>query len=156
MGDTSVGLFNFRGDQYPTNGEVFRYMSSRRGKNNQPMIIREMVSKIHGIWCLGDGFPLDRYHKLMKERKVYLAPLYALTHPRKQSDPDLSDFTKKAPITKHWERKIRDKPNLSIVPPTLKMSLMSSPLRFQQVKWNPRAATQMSTHQKGLERVRDM
>ena len=23
MGDTLVGLFNFRGDQYPTNGEVF-------------------------------------------------------------------------------------------------------------------------------------
>ena len=111
MGDTLVGLLNFRGDQYPTNGEVFRYMSSRRGKNNQPMIIREMVSKIHGIWCLGDGFPLDRYHKLMKERKVYLAPLYALTHPRK---------------------------------------------RFRQVKWNPWAATPMSTHQKGLERVRDM
>ena len=101
MGDTSVGLFNFRGDQYPTNGEVFRYMSSRRGKNNQPLIIREMASKIRGIWCLGDGFPfsektiIDRYHKLIKERKVYLAPLYALTHPRKQSDPELLDFTKK-------------------------------------------------------------
>ena len=101
MGDTSVGLFNFRGDQYPTNGEVFRYMSSRKGKNNQPMIIREMASKIHAIWCMGDGFPfsvktiIDRYHKLMKERKVYLAPLYALTHPMKEPDHELSDFTKK-------------------------------------------------------------
>ena len=101
MGDTSVGIFNFRGDQYPTNGEVFRYMSSRRGQNNQPLIIREMASKIHAIWQTGDGCPfsvktiIDRYHKLMKERKVYLAPLYALTHPKKQSDPGLSDFTKK-------------------------------------------------------------
>lgn len=101
MGDTSVGVFNFRGDQYPTNGEVLRYMLSRKGKGNQQTMIREMASKIRAIWRAGDGCPLsvknimNKYQKLMKERKVYLRPLYALAYPKKQSDYEPSDFTKK-------------------------------------------------------------
>ena len=98
MGDSSSGIFDFRGDQYPTNDEVHRYALSRKGKGNQSVIIREMASKIRSIWNSGDGCPLsvksiiDRYHKLVKERKAYLAPI---AYPKKQSDPEPSSFTKK-------------------------------------------------------------
>ena len=98
MGDSSSGIFDFRGDQYPTNDEVHRYALSRKGKGNQSVIIREMASKIRSIWNSGDGCPLsvksiiDRYHKLIKERKAYLAPI---AYPKKQSDPEPSSFTKK-------------------------------------------------------------
>ena len=96
-------VFSFRGDNLPTNEEVFYFVNTRTryGKQSHSCAIHEMANDVHAIWEKADTCPLSipaimaRGKKLLKERENFLR-----SNKTDQPKPPLpktqtSEFTKK-------------------------------------------------------------
>ena len=93
-------IFNFRGDQLPTNSEVFSFINSRTkyGKTCKETALNEAAKKIHDIWKKADACPLGKAaiklkcENLLTGRKNFFRQEKPITP---ESDSQLSEYTRK-------------------------------------------------------------
>ena len=79
-------LFFFRGDNLPTNEEVFDFVNTRTkyAKTSQVSVLNELASTVHAIWQKADTCPLSKNAIATRGKKLLAAS-------RHQSPPTLTN-----------------------------------------------------------------